>query len=136
MYSQNTIIFFECDHPFIIYASAFFIRVFAIGSDFKNYFFVFGSKKFLACRGSVKSYAWSFSHSDPDQSSVVWINSCSLGPFCLVFCSTSYMWARNKAYHNNQDTLSYFLLTKLYLKALSKVVIYHWFPHSHHIMYS
>ena len=32
--------------------------------------FSLGLKKFLACLECVKSYAWSFSHSDPDPSSV------------------------------------------------------------------
>ena len=32
--------------------------------------FILGSKKFLALLERVRSYAWSFSHSDPDPSSV------------------------------------------------------------------
>ena len=32
--------------------------------------FILGSKKFLACLERVISYTWSFSHSDPDPSSV------------------------------------------------------------------
>ena len=39
-----------------------------IGShDFKNSFFILGSYKFLAYLECIRSYAWSFGHSDPSK---------------------------------------------------------------------
>ena len=35
--------------------------------------FILGLKKFLACLERVRGYAWSFSHSDPDPSSVIYV---------------------------------------------------------------
>ena len=66
----------------------------------------------------------------------VWINSCGLGPFCSVFASLDMREQETKPITTTKTPCHISCWQNCIWKRLSKVVIYHWFPHSHHIMYS